>query len=318
MRAFVYQDGKAEELPFAAGAAQFGSAGLVWLHLDGGADEAAAWVAAQADLPDLARTALLASETRPRSDLLAHGAVVNFRGLGMVPDDTGDPLVSIRFWAEAGRVISVSFRAPAALDAVVTQFLGGTIADPGDLLTAFADAISEDLDPAIAALGDQIDDCESKIESGGIYALRRRVTRARSDAIGLRRFVAPQRQALERLANAPIDWLDDRDRAHLRDAADRAARMAEELESVRERSALMHEELTDLRAEQMDARALVISVVALIFLPLTFITGLLGMNVAGIPFAQERWAFWGVTAFCMAVALVVLGWFVRHRWISRS
>ena len=52
--------------------------------------------------------------------------------------------------------------------------------------------------------------------------------------------------------------------------------MAEELESIRERSSLMHEALTDLRAEQIDSRSLVISIVAMVFLPLTFITGLYG------------------------------------------
>ena len=70
--------------------------------------------------------------------------------------------------------------------------------------------------------------------------------------------------------------------------------MAEELEAVRERAALLHEQITDLRAEQIDQRALYIAVVAFIFLPLTFITGLLGMNVQGIPYAHEPWAFWGV------------------------
>src|SRR3546814_2660793 len=54
-----------------------------------------------------------------------------------------------------------------------------------------------------------------------------------------------QRAALEKLAALPVDWLHDDDRLHLAAAADRAARMAEELDSIRERAALMHEALTD-------------------------------------------------------------------------
>ena len=102
-------------------------------------------------------------------------------------------------------------------------------------------------------------------------------------AIAFRRFVAPDRDALSTLAAMDVDWLEEQDRLHINEAADRFARMTEELEAVRERSALLHEQLTDLRAEQVDQRALVISIVAFIFLPLTFITGLLGMNVEGIP-----------------------------------
>jgi zinc transporter len=91
--------------------------------------------------------------------------------------------------------------------------------------------------------------------------------------------------------------------------------MTEELEAIRERAALIHEELTDRRAELIDSRSLLISIAALIFLPVTFVTGLLGMNVAGIPFAQEPWAFWGVVACCVLIAILVLAWFVRARWI---
>ena len=103
---------------------------------------------------------------------------------------------------------------------------------------------------------------------------------------------------------------------HLREAADRFARMAEELEAVRERAALLHEQLTDLRAEIVDRRSLAIAVVAFIFLPLTFITGLLGMNVEGIPFAQRDWAFWGVFGLCFLIAVIVLGWFAVRQWLE--
>ena len=93
--------------------------------------------------------------------------------------------------------------------------------------------------------------------------------------------------------------------------------MAEELEAVRERAALLHEQLTDMRGEQIEGRSLLVSILALIFLPLTFITGLLGMNVQGIPYAEEAWAFWGITGFCLLVALGVGLYFLRKRWLSR-
>jgi hypothetical protein len=94
--------------------------------------------------------------------------------------------------------------------------------------------------------------------------------------------------------------------------------MTEELEAVRERAALLHEQITDLRGEQMEARGLLISVVAFIFLPLTFITGLLGMNVEGIPYAQEPWAFWGVVGVCVAIAPHHLGYFAMATLAERA
>jgi zinc transporter len=315
MRAFIYSDNKATELPFAEGAGHFGKADLVWLHVDGRLDAAPVWIEAQADIPEIAVSALRASETRPRWDQIGQGAIINLRGLGLTPEDDPDALVSMRFWAEEGRVISLSYRTPVALDTVVDEFLAGSIHDPGDLITAFASTITGTLDPEVAELGDQLDEIEAKLEEKIARSLRRKVSRIRADAISFRRFVAPQRTALEGLALANCHWLDDHDRLHLREAADRFARMAEELEAVRERAAIVHDELTDLRGEQMDARALLLSIVALIFLPLTFITGLLGMNVKGIPYAEESWSFWGVVGFCVFVGLSVLGWFVRARWV---
>ncbi len=315
IHAFVFRDGTARQMPFRDALALPRNGGLIWLHIDGREDAARNWVRDQQDIPHIAREALLAQETRPRATLIGNGAMVNLRGLGKAPDDDADALVSTRFWADRGRVISLCFRTPVAMDIVIERFLAGQIADPGDLISHFAEVTSDLLDPDVAELGDGMDDCEVAVDTASILATRRRVTEIRSQAISYRRFVAPQRQALERLAAAETDWLDEEDRMHLREAADRAARMAEELEAVRERAALIHEELTDRRAEIIDTRALLISIVALIFLPLTFVTGLLGMNVDGIPYAREPWAFWGVTGFCAIIALAVLGWFVRAKWI---
>ena len=192
----------------------------------------------------------------------------------------------------------------------------GRLTDGGNFVAALALAISSELDPQVAVLGDSLDDCEEMLDGGDIYALRRKIARLRSQAIVLRRFVAPDRDALGAMAQLEFGWISKDDRMHLREAADRFARMAEELESVRERAALLHEQLTDLRAEKIDQRSLAIAVTAFIFLPLTFITGLLGMNVAGIPYADAAWAFWGVVGFCLAIALAVMGWFAKRQWLD--
>ena len=90
--------------------------------------------------------------------------------------------------------------------------------------------------------------------------------------------------------------------------------MAEEVEAIRERAGLMHETLTDLRAELIDQRSLVIAIAAIVFLPLTFITGLYGMNVKGLWFADEPWAFDAITLSCLALAAGTIAYFVRQHW----
>jgi zinc transporter len=314
--ALVAGDGPVRRLG-AGEAAQYKGPGFLWLHLQGRDEQDIAFIKAQPDIPDVAAGALAATETRPRCDRIEEGAILNLRGPGELDPADSDRLVSIRFWVTETRVISLSRRPITALGEVVGKMEAGKIHDSGDLVAAFARAISTQLDPEVSALGDKLDDVESDLEPNLLHRLRRDITNVRSQAISFRRFVAPDRDALRTLAAQDFDWLAEDDRLHIVEAADRFARMAEELEAVRERAALLHEQITDLRAEQTDQRALYISVVAFIFLPLTFVTGLLGMNVQGIPYAHSAWSFWGVVIFCLAVGVSVLLWFRWRNWLRR-
>jgi zinc transporter len=314
--AYIAGDGPVRKIG-AEEAAEYRGPGFVWLHADSLDAPDIASLTRAGDVPEVAAAALVATETRPRCDRIGDGALINLRGPGDRPGNGKDSLVSIRMWVRAGRVNSVTRRPITAMRTVVSQIERGAITDPGDLVAAFAKAISIDLDPRVATLGDRLDDCESELQERQIYRMRAAIARIRADAIGYRRFVSPDRDALLTLAGLGFDWLAEEDRLHIRESADRFARMSEELEAVRERAAILHEQLTDMRAEQIDQRSLYIAVLAFIFLPLTFITGLFGMNVEGIPYARSHWSFWGIAIFCVVTGLGVLGWFARRHWLKR-
>lgn len=290
--------------------------GFLWLHLHGWDEEDFELIKRQDHIPDIAATALVATETRPRCDRIDFGAILNLRGPGETDPGDSDKLVSIRLWVHENRVTSVSRRRMTATAEVMRQMQAGKIDDPGDLVAAYARTISAELDPQVSGLGDTLDDVESDLEEPkNLYRYRRIITKVRTDAIAFRRFVAPDRDALTSLANMDFEWLSQEDRQHINEAGNKFARMAEELEAVRERAALLHEQITDLRAEQLDQRGLQISVVAFIFLPLTFFTGLLGMNVAGIPYAEEPWAFGAVVALCLLIAIIISAYFIWRHWV---
>ena len=289
---------------------------LQWHHVESRVDAELLHELDSFDFPEVVRTALIAIETRPRCERIGDGALVNLRGATEASAANPEELVSIRLWIKGNHVYSVSRYPLAATAQVRRAWEAGSLMDSGDLVTSFARAITVDLDPVVGEMGDALDACESELAGGSIYDLRRRIATIRSMAISFRRFVSPDRNALLALADLDFDWLAQDDRLHIREAADRFARMAEELESIRERSALLHEQLTDMRTELIDRRSLMIAAVAFVFLPLTFITGLLGMNVEGIPFADAPWAFWGVVGFCAIVGFAVLVWFFARRWLG--
>ena len=317
MGAFAYRiiNGHAEAV--AQDAALDPGTGFSWIHLAAIGQPEQTFLAGPAALDPAIVQTLTATESRPRCDVFDHGALINLRGLTEAEVSDSDPLASIRIWGSRGRVISVSYKPLIAVKRVRARVEAGLVLDPGDLIAALADEITAELDPEVAQLGDVLDDCEAELDADRVFDLRKTVSRARSRSIGYRRFLFPQRDALAKLAALDAAWLAEDDRIHLAAAADRAARMAEELEAIRERASLIHEELTDLRAEQVDSRALLISVIAMVFLPLTFVTGLYGMNVKGIWFADQPWAFDAIATFCVIVSLAVTAWFVRQHWFRR-
>jgi zinc transporter len=92
-------------------------------------------------------------------------------------------------------------------------------------------------------------------------------------------------------------------------------RYLEDLDAARERAAVTQEELVSRLSEQMDNRMYVLSVVAAIFLPLGFLTGLLGINVGGIPGAEYKAAFAIFCTFLGAIAIIELIIFRKKKWM---
>ena len=180
------------------------TADLVWAHLSTNDERAQTWLKGEAQLNEYVVDALTAAETRPRCEAFDHGALLNLRGRSSEEMSSSDPLASVRIWAIKGRVFSVSRRDLIAVESVQQAVEAGQVRDPGDLITAFATAITEDLDPVVSDLGDSLDDCEEQLNADRVFELRRGVTHARVRAINYRRFLAPQRAALEKLAGKTV------------------------------------------------------------------------------------------------------------------
>ena len=141
--------------------------------------------------------------------------------------------------------------------------------------------------------------------------VREGLSHARKRAIAIRRHLAPQREALARLQGEKHEMLDAIDAVHFRELADETTRYIEELDSVRERASVVQDEVLNRLTERQNRNSYVLTVVAAIMLPLSFITSLFGVSVEGIPFASDPNAFW-VLLVVLAV-LVVLEIFV-FRW----
>ena len=109
--------------------------------------------------------------------------------------------------------------------------------------------------------------------------------------------------------------LVDDDAHYLREQANRITRYVEDLDLVRERALVVQEELLNRIAQEQNARMYLLSIVAAIFLPLSFLTGVFGMNVGGLPGVENKGAFLLVAIGMLAVGVAIVAWMRWKRWI---
>ena len=280
------------------------TAGLLWVHLNFTAPEAQRWIQEESQIEEVVGDVLLADESRPRVTAFDDGLLIALRGVNLNPGAEAEDMVSLRIWAEKNRIITTRRRklmSVADLCSAIEQGKGpGT---SGEFLEDVADRLMYRMGGVIDELEDKVAELEEAVLTRERHELRPRLASIRREAIYLRRYMAPQREAIARLQSEKISWLTEEDRVRLREVYDRLTRYIEDLDAARERAAVTQEELVSRLSEQMNNRMYVLSIVAAIFLPLGFLTGLLGINVGGIPGADYKAAF---AIFCLLLAAVVV------------
>ena len=290
--------------------------GVLWVHLDVNDDASRLWLAEHGGLDSTIVESLLADETRPRSYSTDSGLLTVLRGVNTNPGEDPEDMVSVRLWIEPDRIISTRRR--RLLSIVDTRdslekgvgpetsggFMAALTGRMADRIGDFVDGIEDDVGAAEEQLGNQ----DQATFRHVISALRRKIA-------SVRRFLAPQRDALDRLYRQPGLWFSNTEIHDMREEADRITRYLEDLDLARERTMVLREEFLAQLAQEQNSRMYVLSVVAAIFLPLTFVTGLLGMNVGGLPGLESPRGFLGSVVIMIAAAVALLFFFRWKKWL---
>ncbi len=290
--------------------------GVLWLHLDHAEPAVRSWLAQKAGLDEAIVEALTAEEPRPRSVVRGEALLVILRGVNLNPGADPEDMVSIRLWVEATRVISLRHRRVMAVgDLEASLATGNGPRTAGEFLVEICSLLADRMSTVLSDLDCDVDSLEDEVLTAERHELRSRIGEARRQAIGLHRYLAPQRDAVTRLYSERVPWLTELDRAYLREVADRVTRYVEDLDSIRDRAAVAQDTLNGRLSEQMNRNMYVLSVVAAIFLPLGLLTGLLGINVKGIPGEEDPAAFAIVCSLLVVIAIAEIWFFRRKRLI---
>ncbi|MCB9898329.1 MAG: zinc transporter ZntB [Planctomycetes bacterium] len=290
--------------------------GPLWLHVDADDEATSTWFLESSGLPETMREALVCSESRPRCHVSGDALLVVLRGVNLNPGADPEDMVALRMWISPRRVVSASRRPVMAVKDVFEALDSGSGPKAaGDLLTWLGWHLLERMGPALLDLDEKVDDLEERLDIERPGALQRELADLRRTIIALRRHLAPQREVLARLTTLQHPVLDAEHLAELVEHSERLTRHVENLEELRDRTTVAHDLLASRQAEDMNRRMLVVSLVAAIFLPLSLLTGLLGINVGGIPGAQSPLAFSVVCAIILGLGGLQFLALRRMNWL---
>ena len=149
-------------------------------------------------------------------------------------------------------------------------------------------------------------------------ATLRDLTEIKGTLLRLRRAVAPQREAVNSMIRDQCEFMGDSVRVYLRDTYDHIVQTSEAVESARELvSGLMNTYLSVV-SNRMNEVMKTLTIIASIFIPVTFLAGLYGMNFEHMPELHFRWGYPVLIAVMVIMGIGMLVYFRRKGWLGRS
>lgn len=287
----------------------------VWLHFDCSDPSSQSWIQHSSGLNEVAVDGLLQEESRPHVLNRGDHLLLVLRGVNLNPGADPEDMVSLRIWTDGRRILSTRRRKLLSTDDMLQALADGQgPVNTASLLIDWIDRVVRRISDTVDRFEDELLAIEDTLFDQESRQVRRELLQLRQQSIIIRRYLAPQREALNRLIAEPFSWLDEFGRLQLRGIADRQIRHIEDIDAVRERAAMAQEELLSVISEQMNARTYVLTIVAAIFLPLGFFTGLMGINVGGMPGVESGVAFWIVVGMCVTLCAALGVYFRWKNW----
>ena len=305
------------------------SPGVTWLNVDNVRDiEAVRAVGEAFDLHPLVVEDIVTAGQRPKMEVYGDQVFVVLKMVQPFeadPMDTycaGEPghsLEQIAFVLGPGYVLSFQ-EDPADVFEHVRQRIrtaSGTIREVGEdyLLYALLDVLVDHYFVTLERIGDATEVFEDLVFDNPDAGVQEAINALRREVVVLRRSVWPLREVLTGLLREETPGITERTQVYLRDVYDHLVQAVDILESLRDVLAGLADLYLSALSHRMNEVMKVLTVVGSIFIPLSFLTGLYGMNFQYIPELQYRDGYFVLLGVMAAVTLGGLLYFKRRGWL---
>ena len=311
------KNGGAKELTYEdINDAKLNKDGILWVHFDYSSPIAREWIRNKSGIDSVAIDALLTEETRPRTTILGDSLLIALRGVNLNPNSKPEDMVSIRLFISPDLIISTKRRNLLSVDEIkdcLSRNIGPK--SSSEFLKELTYRVISRMDNVIDEIADRTDYLEEHLIDSADTKFRKEILAIRRETIILKRYLSPQKDALSKLYQEKITWIGEYERIELRETNDQLMRHIEELDTIRDKVILIQEELANRLSDQMNKKMYILSIISAVFLPLTFLTGLLGINIGGIPGAENENAFLIFSAILILIVTIQYIIFKKKRWI---
>jgi zinc transporter len=288
---------------------------VLWLHLLRSAEGLQDWLEAHLNIPEPTAEVLISNDSRPRAFREGNAIVATLRGINHNPGAEMEDMVSMQLWSDGARVVTLRHHPLQTPRHVLAELDAGRgPVDAGKLVTELIEVMIERMSRAIVAMNDHIDQLEDA-DMGDPEAALARISLIRKGCLALKRHMSPEHDALEHIARDAPGWFEEHDRREIAESIDRLRRYLDDLDVSKESALVLQDELRAGALARSESVSYKLTMVAGFFLPLTFLTGLLGINVGGMPGVGDELAFWIVVVLCVAVLLATLLLFRKWKWL---
>lgn len=295
-----------------------GAPGAQWLHLCAHNAASRRFLLEEVGLRPASVDAMLSEESRPRAVVDGTQLLLALRCPAAVAGDEAD-LVSLRVWTDGDLIVTARRRDSLAMTRLEEAFDRGRkkITSAGELLCALIANVTMDVLELVETLEDRIENIEEGFALGQAQTVCHKLVGVRLPTARLRRYMYPQERAVLFLLGSHLPWLSEKVTEEIRETHDKILVTIEALRDVSERGVILIDELARLHDTELNDSAYLFSVAAAIFLPLSFFTGLLGVNVGGIPGVNTPYGFLVVTILCVLTGVALLAIFRRRGLLKK-
>lgn len=259
---------------------------------------------------------MTSDETRPRAFREGEALVATLRGINFNPGAEPEDMISMQVWSDGERLITLRrhpLQTPRDVLAQVDRGHGPP--DAGATITLLAELLIGRMSQSIVDMNRVLDTLEETDPDEMAESMLTQISIIRRNCLGLKRHMAPQHEALEQISRDAPAWFEDHDRREIAESIARLRRYLDDIDISKESAVVLQDEIRSRSAASSEHATYMLTIVAGIFLPLGFLTGLLGINVGGMPGMDDPHAFWFVVVGCVILMVGLVAIFRRLRWL---